>query len=100
MTTMAGAVHFAAECEPDEGMLFWSNATLGDLEILIGTPDTVKEAYKEAIARNEKDWFSLNSCLGQLQLLKELGFRAETVDAGIAIFDRAVKKLIKPEERW
>ena len=100
MTIMAGAVRFAAECEPDEHQLFWSKGTLGDLEVLVGTTDTVKTAYKEAIARNEKDWFSLNSSRAQLQLFKELGFRPDTVDAGIATFDRALQKLTKPEDRW
>jgi tetratricopeptide (TPR) repeat protein len=100
MTIMAGAVHFAAECEPDESQLFWAKATLGDLEVLVGTPDTVKQAYKEAIARNEKDWFALNSSLAQLQLLKDLGFCPETVDAGVATFDRTLRKLTKPEDRW
>ena len=92
MATMAGAVRFAAECEPDERQLFWAKATLGDLEVLVGTPDTVTAAYKEAIARNEKDWFALNSSRAQLQLLKDLGFRPDTVEAGIATFDRALRE--------
>jgi tetratricopeptide (TPR) repeat protein len=100
MDTMAGAVRFAAGCEPDERQLFWSKATLGDLEVLVGTPDTVTAAYKESIARNEKDWFALNSSLAQLQLLKALGFRPDTVEAGIDTFDRALGRLQKPEERW
>jgi tetratricopeptide (TPR) repeat protein len=100
MATMAGAVRFAAENEPDERQYFWSKATLGDLEVLVGTPDTVKTAYKEAIARNEKDWFALNSSRAQLQMLGELGLRPETVEAGIAVFDRALQKLARPEDRW
>jgi tetratricopeptide (TPR) repeat protein len=35
MATMAGAVRFAAECEPDEKQWFWSKSTLGDLEVLV-----------------------------------------------------------------
>jgi tetratricopeptide (TPR) repeat protein len=97
---MAGAVRFAAECEKEEDQLFWAKATLGDLEVLAGTPDSVKVAYKDAIARNAKDWFSLNSCRAQLQLFKELGFRPETVDVGIATFERALEKIAKPEDRW
>jgi tetratricopeptide (TPR) repeat protein len=100
MNTMAGAVRFAAECEPDESQRFWSNATVGDLEVLVGTPDTIQAAYKEALAKNDKDWFALNSCLAQLQLLKDLGFRLEYVDAGMATFERALQKLAKPEARW
>ena len=97
--TMAGAVRFAAECETDENQLFWSKATLGDLETLVGTTDTVKAAYKEAIAENAKDWFALNSSRAQLQMLKDLGIRPENVDAGIATFDRALRKLTQPADR-
>jgi tetratricopeptide (TPR) repeat protein len=100
MASMAGAVRFAAENETDEGQLFWAKATLGDLEVLIGTPDTVRVAYKEAIASNEKDWFALNSSRAQLLLLKDLGLRPENVDAGIATFDRAIQKAAKPEADW
>lgn len=100
INTIAGAVRFAAECEPDEQQHFWSKATLGDLEVLVGTPDTTKAAYKEAIAKNGKDWFALNSSRAQLQLIKDLGFHPEHVDAGMAAFDRALQKLAKPEDRW
>ena len=71
-----------------------------DLEVLVGTPQTVTDAYKEAIAKNERDWFALNSSRAQLQLLQDLGFRPETVAAGIAVFDRAIGRLSKPEDRW
>jgi tetratricopeptide (TPR) repeat protein len=97
---MAGAVRFAAECEPDERQRYWAQVTLGDIEVLTGTPDTVRRAYRDAIARNDRDWFALNSSRAQLQLLRELGFRPQTVDAGIATFDRALEKLRKPEDRW
>ena len=100
LATMDGAVRFAAECEPDERQLFWSKATLGDLEVLVGTPDTVKNAYKEAIAKSDKDWFALDSSRAQLQLLQDLGFRPDFVSAGIAAFDRALAKLQPPEARW
>lgn len=99
MNTMAGAVRFAAESKPDESQRFWSNATLGDLEVLVGTPDTTTAAYKEALAKNDKDWFALNASRAQLELLKDLGFRPENVDAGIATFDRALQKLERPEDR-
>jgi hypothetical protein len=93
-------VRFGAECEPDENQRYWALATLADLEVLVGTPDTVKAAYKEAIARNDKSWFDLDSSRAQLQMLKDLGFRPEQVDAGIATFDRALDKLTKPEAKW
>jgi tetratricopeptide (TPR) repeat protein len=100
MATMAGAVRFGAECEADAGQLFWARVTLGDLEVLTGTPDAVRAAYKEAIARNDQDWFALNSSRAQLQMLGDLGFRPQQVDAGLATFDRALSKLAKPADEW
>ncbi|MGZ8136884.1 MAG: TRAFs-binding domain-containing protein, partial [Methylococcaceae bacterium] len=98
--SMAGAVRFGAECEPDAQQLFWSKATLGDLQVLSGAPDTVTRAYKEAIVYAEQDWFALNSSLTQLRLLASLGFKPETVNAGIATFQRALARLQKPESKW
>jgi hypothetical protein len=50
---MAGAVRFAARCETNPSNIFWAKATLGDLEVLVGTPPTVATAYREAVARVE-----------------------------------------------
>jgi hypothetical protein len=100
MAIMAGAVRFAAECEADERQKFWSKVSLGDLEILVGTAESVRAAYKEAIARNDADWFVLSSSRAQLTLLRELGFRPDVVEAGIATFNRAIDKLRRPEDRW
>ncbi len=100
MAMMAGAVRFAAEMEIDPNQAFWAKATLGDLEVLVGTPDSTKDAFKKALTKNDKDWFALNSSRAQLQLLQDLGFRPDNVKAGLAIFDRALQKLIKPEDKW
>ncbi len=97
---MAGAVRFAAQCETEDRQVFWAKATLGDLEVLTGTPTSVEAAYKEAIARNDKDWFALDSSRAQLQMLKDLCFRPDTVDAGLATFDHALQRLTRPEDRW
>ena len=51
---MAGGVRWGAACEQDDYQQFWAKATLGDLEVLIGTPDTVKDAYKKAIVVRRK----------------------------------------------
>jgi tetratricopeptide (TPR) repeat protein len=96
--SMAGAVRFAAECELEQS--YWAKATVGDLEVLVGAPATITSVYKEAIAKAENDWFALNSTLSQLLLLKDLGFRPEAVAAGIAVFERALAKLTKPEDKW
>ncbi len=100
MAIMAGAVRFAAECEREEQQIFWSKLTLGDLEVLIGTPDTIKSTYREAIAKNDKDWFAFNSSIAQLQLPKDLSFRPDHVAVAIATFDRALQTLRRPKDHW
>jgi tetratricopeptide (TPR) repeat protein len=100
METMTGAVRFAASCETNSDNIFWAKATLGDLELLVGTPQTVVDAYKEAIAKAERDWFALHSSRSQLALLNELGFNPDRVQSGIAVFDRALSKLERPQDKW
>jgi tetratricopeptide (TPR) repeat protein len=100
MANMTGAVRFAAQHETDQRQLFWARATLGDLEVLVGTPDSVCAAYEEAIVKNEKDWFALNSTRDQLLLLQDLGFQTDHVAAGIAVFDRAIERLKTPDATW
>jgi hypothetical protein len=100
MQIMAGAVRFAAGSESDMAQVFWAKATLGDLEVLVGTPQTVTDVYKEAVAKNENDWFALHSSRSQLALLNELGFNPDRVQAGIAVFDRALAKVNRPEGKW
>lgn len=98
--SMAGAVRFAAECEADPGQLFWAKATLGDLEVLTGKPEAVISAYQEGIVQARGDWFALDSTLSQLRLLRDLGFRPEAVDAGIGVFERALERLTRPDDKW
>lgn len=97
---MAGAVRFAAGNEDDERQRYWAAATLGDLAVLVGTPAEVTSAYKAAVAVPGVDWFSLKSCREQLLLLQNLGFRPETVSAGLAVFDRMLARMPQPETDW
>lgn len=97
---MVGGVRWSAGCEQDPYQQYWANATLGDLEVLVGTPDTVQDAYQKAIACAEKDWFALNSTLAQLHLLNDLGLRPDCVAAGIATFDHALERLEPPAKQW
>lgn len=100
MHMMQGAVRFAAECELNDRNRYWSAVTIGDVEVLVGSPETVKTAYMEAIAYNESDFFALNSSHDQLLILRNLGFRSENVEAGIETFDRALSKLRTPQRKW
>lgn len=99
ISAMAPAVRFAALGESDPKAMFWALATLGDLEVLTGTPEAVRKTYKEAIAKNASDWFALSSVRAQLQLLADLGFRPDAVGAGLATFDRALERLVPPDAR-
>jgi len=102
MQIMAGAVRFAAECEDrhDRDALYWARATLGDLEVLTGTPASTEAAYKEAVATDRNNRFALNSSRDQLLLLQQLEFAPDNVAAGIAVFDRALRRLPSPGQRW
>jgi tetratricopeptide (TPR) repeat protein len=93
---LTGAVRFAARCAADGGDRYWALVTLAELEVLSGTPSTTKAAYKAAVAKNEGDWFALNSSRAQLLILEDLNVRPETVDAGIAVFDRALERAPVP----
>ncbi len=99
MKIMSGAVRFAAESETDQNAAFWALSTIGDLEILTGTPESVAQAYKLAITKNDHDWFSLNSSRDQLLLLQSLQFKPENVNKGVEIFDHAINRL-RPPETW
>ncbi len=97
---MSGAVRYAAECEEDPGNVFWARATIGDLEVLTGSPEAVRTAYADAVAKNDKRLFDPKSSLDQLLLLRDLEFHQDRVDAGIAVLDRALQKLENPQKQW
>ena len=97
---MAGGVAWAAGCQQDKNELFWARATLGDLAVLRSIPAGVEAAYKAAITLADKDWFALDSTLGQLRLLASIGFATDNVAAGIATFERALGRLNPPETEW
>jgi tetratricopeptide (TPR) repeat protein len=97
---VSGAVRYAARNELDEGQAFWALATLADLEVLMGSVDSVKKAYREAVAKNEKDGFALESCRDQLVLLQTLGFRPDQVEAGLGVLNRALEGWKRPEKAW
>jgi len=100
MAIMAGAVRFAAECEEDQEHKYWAQASLGDLEVLTGTPESTEAAFKEAVAISHGKSFSLDSSRQQLLLLQQLDFSPHNVAAGVAVFDRALRRLPLQSKRW
>lgn len=99
---LTGAVRFAALNNKSKKIrdVFYAKATLGDLEVLAGTPNSIADAYGNAVAINHRDWFDLDSCRQQLNLLKDLNFNLDNVNAGLKVFDREIKKLDPPERQW
>ncbi len=97
---MAGAVRFAAECERDPENQYWAKVSLGDLEVLLGDRRSVESAYKDAVATNRANRFALESSRDQLLLVRDLGFAPDNVDAGIAVFERALRRLPAPGREW
>ena len=100
MGLLAGGVRFAAECETNDEQLYWAKASLGDLQVLIGTPQSTAAAYKEAVAVNRGNWFALDACRAQLLILRDLEFATPNVDAGLEVFDRALQRLPMPGREW
>ena len=82
--------------EPDD---YWSRVTLADLLVLSGECPTAETAYRNAVAVAQKNWFWLDASREQLLLLRELGFQPDIVDAAVRVFDRALDRLKKPDER-
>src|ERR1043166_2493731 len=98
---MEGGIRWAIRGALEKGPKdYWARATLADLEVLVSPKKVVEDAYRDAVAVAEKDWFQLQSSRQQLLLLKDLGFRTEEVDAGLAVMDRALSKLNPPEKTW
>ena len=94
------AVKSALDKETPEWKDYWARVTLGDLEVLVGETRSVKEAYKNAVAAVRGDSFSLDSSRRQLLILKDLGFRPEQTAAALDIFEKALKNLRRPADRW
>ena len=75
---------------------YWTRATWAELELLLGTPERVEQAWREAVAEADKDWFALDSSRQQLLILRDLGFRPEAVSAGLAVIDEEIARLQAP----
>jgi tetratricopeptide (TPR) repeat protein len=89
------AIRGALEKDPKD---YWARVTLAELEVLVGAKPMVDTAYRNAVAVADKDCFRLTSSRQQLLLLKDLGFRPQQVEAGLAVLDRAVNRLNPPEK--
>lgn len=91
------AARAARAKNPDD---YWATVTLADLEVLVGTPRTIKQAYQTAVVLADKNWFALDATRQQLLLLRDLGFRPTQVQAALDVVEQALAPLTQPELRW
>ena len=91
------AAHATRDKDPDD---YWAAVTIADLEVLVGNPRTIKQAYQTAVALADKDWFALDATRQQLLLLRELGFRPEHVQAALDVVERGLGPLQEPQLGW
>lgn len=76
---------------------YWALATRSELETLRGTPASARVAWKVAVAAARGDWFSLDSSLQTLVLLRQLGFRPDVVQAAWQVVEAAVRQCAPPD---
>lgn len=100
LTMYAGAVQFAARHANDLKNAFYAKATVGDIAVLVGTPEQVEHCYREAIADPTADRFGIDSCLQQLKMLQRLEFAPQRVEAGVATLEDAQPLFHAPAPQW
>ena len=98
-TIMAGAVRFAAECEPDERQPTGPGRRSAIWRCWSARRTRSRLPTKKR-SRRTKGTGSRSTPAAPTAAAQGLGFRPETVEAGIATFDRALERLEKPEDRW
>ncbi|NEP12327.1 MAG: SLATT domain-containing protein [Symploca sp. SIO2C1] len=97
---LKGSIQFGLESaiKKDEND-FWAFVSLGHLVICTASdPKQVTRAYKKALTLLWKNKFALQTTLTQLKLLEALKFRLDYVQAGIAILQEELNRIIRQEE--
>jgi tetratricopeptide (TPR) repeat protein len=87
------ACQAALERQPDD---YWTRASWAELCVLLKPVKQVESAWREAVAVANKDWFALDSSRQQLLILRDLGFRAPSVAAALAVLDEELAGLSEP----
>jgi tetratricopeptide (TPR) repeat protein len=89
-----GGIRWSLECalakDQDD---YWARASVADLELLNGDPESVTAAYKEAVAVAQNNRFALNSSRQQLEIFRELAFRPPQVQAAIEVVESELAAL-------
>ncbi|MEK7278734.1 MAG: tetratricopeptide repeat-containing protein, partial [Chloroflexota bacterium] len=97
LAMLKGSVHLALESQTHKTATddyYWVLASLGELMVGVGTdPAQVTRAYRNALTAARKQTFTLESSIGQLDLLASLGFRPEFVAAGLAVLREELARI-------
>lgn len=83
----------ALERQPDD---YATRASWAELTILFNPPDAVEKAWREAVAVANKDWDALESSRQQLLILRDLGFRAQSVEIALAVLEEEIASVDAP----
>jgi tetratricopeptide (TPR) repeat protein len=78
----------------------WARATLGELALVGGEAGEALEEYEQAIADPDLTWFSVRSMHEQVQLLHQLGFRAEAVGPVADLLQARCEEFGHPGHRY
>jgi tetratricopeptide (TPR) repeat protein len=66
----------------------WAAATLGELELVAGTPEKARTFYRDAANAPATTYFHVTSMLDQIHLFENLGFRPDAVSAVKKVLDQ------------
>ncbi len=92
---LEGTLIFSLESRTrDENVDYWTLISLSELRVL--TTDSMQEvnrAYRKALTASRRNLFSLQSSLGQLEMLQRLDLRTEFVRAGIRILEDEMERI-------
>ena len=94
---LEGTLIFSLEARArDENVDYWTLISLSELRVL--TTDSMQEvnrAYRKALTASRRNLFSLQSSLGQLEMLQRLDLRSDFVRAGIHILKDEMERIVR-----
>jgi tetratricopeptide (TPR) repeat protein len=94
---LRGSLIFGLETKvQDDQADYWTLVSLGELYVLAAEEtQQVTRAYRKALTASRRDQFSLQSSLGQLEMLQAIDVRSEFVQAGIDVIREELGRIHK-----
>ena len=84
----------------DQSEQIWSAATLGELALLDGNLPELRRRYGEACSAPSANFFQKQSMLGQLQLMRGLGYLPSAVEAALLVIGRSMPQEDPTQRRF